>query len=67
MTEEVAVARAVLMMAEPSGVPAFTVTSKVTVVDWPAASVPPTGTPVPAPAPAPNWKYTVLKKLLYSP
>ena len=53
---------AVLMMAEPSGVPAFTVTSKVTVVDWPAESVPPTGVPVPAPAPAPNWNWTALPR-----
>ena len=50
----VAVAVAVLVIVIPEGVPALRVTSNVTVVDWLAESVPPTGVPVPAPAPVPS-------------
>ena len=44
-----------------------TTTWKVTVVDCPAASVPPLGMPVPAPAPVPSWKATAFVPEKYSP
>ncbi len=58
---------AVFVITVLPGIPAATITSNVTSVKPPAASVPPTGVPVPAPAPTPSWNCTVFEPLKYSP
>ena len=62
------VTTAVFSMSVPTGSGAeSTTTWNVTVVDCPAASVPPFGIPVPAPAPVPSWKATAPVPEKYSP